>query len=162
LAADRYKGKLRIRSCGLLFDGDRILLIKLHSPVNDQPVWLPPGGGVGAGETLESALIREFHEETGLQVESRGLKMVHELVRPPYHSIEMYFECRKTGGSLKLGFDPEHEKENQILLDLKFVPINELGKIEVYPEILRTEINGIKDRNLEVIHSKTLSPEIND
>jgi hypothetical protein len=63
---------------------------------------------------------------------------------------------------LKLGFDPEHEKENQILLDLKFVPINELGKIEVYPEILRTEINFIKDRNLEVIHSKTLSPEIND
>ncbi len=156
MEADRYRGKLRIRSCGLLIENDQILLVKLLSPVNKKPVWLPPGGGVTIGESLESAVKREFHEETGLQIETQGLKIVHELIKPPFHSIEMYFHCRATGGHLKLGRDPEYRKTDQILLDLKFIPVRELGKYDMYPEIIRKEINGIVNGNLNVLHSKTV------
>lgn len=37
--------------------------------------WVLPGGGVEHGETLEESVIREIHEETGIQIiqqESEG------------------------------------------------------------------------------------------
>jgi 8-oxo-dGTP diphosphatase len=159
LGTDRYRGKLRIRSCGLLIENDQILLVKLLSPVSGKPVWLPPGGGVTVGESLESAVEREFYEETGLQIETQGLKIVHELIKPPFHSIEMYFYCRSTGGTLQLGRDPEFRKAEQILIDLKFIPVRDLGRYDMYPEIIRNEINGIVNGNLNVLHSKTVIPE---
>ena len=30
--------------------------------------WVLPGGGVEHGETLEESVIREIHEETGIQI----------------------------------------------------------------------------------------------
>jgi 8-oxo-dGTP pyrophosphatase MutT (NUDIX family) len=45
----------------MLVDGDKVLLIQ-HTYV---PGWQFPGGGVGPGETIESAARRELTEETG-------------------------------------------------------------------------------------------------
>lgn len=45
-------------------DKNKVLLIKRR----DFPVWTLPGGRVEKGETSEQAILREFEEETGLQV----------------------------------------------------------------------------------------------
>ncbi|MDZ7756151.1 NUDIX domain-containing protein [Rhodohalobacter sp.] len=55
-----------------MIDENKLLLIELLSPVTNSCVWLPPGGEVNFGETLEEALIREFQEETGLRVSCRA------------------------------------------------------------------------------------------
>jgi 8-oxo-dGTP pyrophosphatase MutT (NUDIX family) len=56
------------RSCrGLLVSDGRILLFQ-HSIRGGSSVWVGPGGGVEAGESLIDALTRELHEETGLQI----------------------------------------------------------------------------------------------
>lgn len=56
------------RSCrGLLVDGDRVLLAQ-HDIRDGDTVWVGPGGGVEDGESLEQALTRELHEETGLMI----------------------------------------------------------------------------------------------
>ena len=49
----------------MLVDGDKVLLIR-HTYV---PGWQFPGGGVGPGETVESAARRELLEETGYRIE---------------------------------------------------------------------------------------------
>lgn len=54
------------RTCrGLVVDGARRVLLAQHQ-VSEGRVWVGPGGGVEADETLLQALARELHEETGL------------------------------------------------------------------------------------------------
>lgn len=53
---------------GILVRGGRVLL-----GANDRGEWELPGGHIEAGETPEEALVREFREETGLNVQPRRL-----------------------------------------------------------------------------------------
>ena len=60
---------------GILFDGDRILLVRHHSDGR----WYLPGGGVERGEMPEDALRREAREEAGAEV---GPVALFGVVRP--------------------------------------------------------------------------------
>ncbi|MDZ7689989.1 MAG: NUDIX domain-containing protein [Balneolaceae bacterium] len=66
-----YKGRIRIRVNGLLVKDNALLMVRMRSPVTNQQVWMPPGGGLQFKESMEACLKREFLEETGLQVEVR-------------------------------------------------------------------------------------------
>ncbi len=133
-----YSGKLRVRVAGLLAEDGRLLLIRLHSPVLNSDIWTAPGGGVEFGETMEEALKREFLEETGLSIEVKKLLHVNELIELPYHAIELFFEVKKVSGKLTLGYDPEHNEENQLLKEIRFFEKDELSGIPVKPEVLKT------------------------
>jgi 8-oxo-dGTP diphosphatase len=159
LNADQYRDILRVRASGLLFENDRILLARLNVPTREQPVWMPPGGSVKAGEYLEAALEREFREETGLEVKSGRMVMVHEFIEPPLHALEIYFLCTITGGGLRLGRDPEHAEEDQILLDLQFVPFEKLKSLDLYPEILKKKIVDFSKGTTEVLHVSSRDPQ---
>src|SRR5688572_22092013 len=101
-----YGNRLRVRVCGLCWDGDSLLLAN-HSSVAGNNLWLPPGGGLEYGETLEKALKREFLEETGLEVTQLDFAFGCEFVKEPLHSVELFFNVAKNGGTLKTGYDPE-------------------------------------------------------
>lgn len=68
-----------------------ILLIRRGAPPN-KGKWSVPGGLVEVGESLETAVIRELHEEVGLRGTVIGLVGVYEYIekvdnRVKYHYI---------------------------------------------------------------------------
>ena len=133
-----YSGKLRVRVAGLLIEDGKLLLIKLHSPVSNSDIWTAPGGGVEFGETMEKALTREFQEETGLRIRVAELLHINELIELPYHAIEFFFKVTKESGHLKLGSDPEHSQDEQILEEVRFFGKDELSELPLKPEALKT------------------------
>ncbi len=156
---DIYINKLRNRACAVIVSDDWILLAKHNSPTRKEPIWMPPGGGIEFGEPAKDALIREVKEETGLIVEPTRLIWVHEYLDTPYHAIEFYFECSIAGGALKLGEDPEHSKDNQILLDLKFIPFTDTSNLPIYPAFLKESCKNSGKLPENVVHVIT-SPEV--
>lgn len=84
----------------------------------DVPIWVFPGGGVDPGETPAEAVLREIHEETGLEAEI--VRQVGEYT--PLNRLARLthvFECRVKGGHLTTGAETK---------ELRFYPVSELPK----------------------------------
>jgi len=124
-----YGNKIRVRACGLLMEDDGILLVR-HSNIGDSgDLWLPPGGGMNYGESLEACLLREFYEETGLKVEAGPLKFVYQFIKPPFHAVEFFFEVNNPKGTLQKGYDPEMSMKKQIIQEVRHVTFSEISII---------------------------------
>jgi 8-oxo-dGTP diphosphatase len=63
---------------GLLERDGALLLVASHYPNMVRPLWNLPGGRPAPGELLETALRREFREETSLEITVGGLRYVAE------------------------------------------------------------------------------------
>ncbi len=101
-----YGHKVRVRVCGLCWEDDKLLLID-HQHLGPAHFWATPGGGIDFGVDAMEALKQEFLEETGLSVFVGDFLFTAELIRPPFHAIELFFEVRQLSGSLTPGHDPE-------------------------------------------------------
>lgn len=136
VSSSPFSERLRLRACGLLVRDSAVLLIKLHSPVINQLVWMPPGGEVKFGESLQKGVMREFREEANISIKVGNLLYVHELFENLFHAVECYFEVNLAEGKATLGFDPELETDEQLIKDLKWIPIKELRDIPFAPREL--------------------------
>jgi ADP-ribose pyrophosphatase YjhB (NUDIX family) len=114
----------------VIHDG-KILLTKQHKAFH------LPGGGINLGEMPEAGVIREVHEETGLEVNNPRLvgsisgfftqtsKLTTDIKH--VHSILLYYRCDLVGGELSIdGF----EDDEKVIGDLpEWIPIDQLDDI---------------------------------
>ena len=136
----------RIRVAGILIENDKILLIQHHK--NNKKYWLIPGGGNDWGETAKEALIREYKEETNMNIEVDEFLFFSETIYPnkERHILNLFFRIHrneKNNSIIKLG-------DEAVLIDLKFVTKEELKTMIVYPNIkenLLKLMNGEKTEN---------------
>lgn len=134
-----YAGKVRVRVGGLLLR-EGALLLAAHRGLlpEDAPFWSPPGGGWTFGESLKAALVREFAEETGLAVRVGRFLHLHEFRSEGLQALELFFEvvAADEAASPRLGHDPEHAADEQLLTELRwFTPrqLLALAPAQVHP-----------------------------
>ncbi|MEZ0248935.1 MAG: NUDIX domain-containing protein [Thermoproteus sp.] len=121
---------------GILIEDGKVLLVR-HKRLG---VWLYPGGHVEPDETPSEAVVREFAEETGLEVRPRGRTLgistddvaeeplpfviLKETVRYPeevHIHYDLVFLVERVGGALRDGVWFSKE---------------ELDGLETYPNVL--------------------------
>lgn len=142
-----FSHRVRLRACGLLVEDDTILLVKIHSPVINQQVWMPPGGEVVFGESMEECLKREFLEEVNVKVTVGRLCHINELIDEPFHAVECYFEVHHQSGTPAVGYDPELEDKNQLLEAVQWMPIAKLDDQPFAPQSLLAKLKSWNDRS---------------
>lgn len=157
-SSTNYAGRVRIRGCALVVRNEELLLVQQQVPTREKPIWLPPGGEVELGETAKDAAKRETFEETGIKIEPTRLVAVHEFVEPPYHAVELYFLSETIGGTLKTGIDPELSEDDQQILDVAFIPFDQLINLPVSPDFIE-EIHQLLASAEECLKHHITSPE---
>lgn len=128
-----YAGQVRVRVGGLLLRQNAVLLAAHRGLLPDGiPFWSPPGGGWQFGESIHEALRREFQEETGLQVTVGRFLHVHEFRRGELQALELFFEVTLAdeAAEAKLGIDPEHARDAQLLTKLAYFTPRQLGAFD--------------------------------
>ncbi len=120
-----YTNRTRIRVCGLCWRGEKLLMVN-HRGLSAGNFWAPPGGGTEFGETAQDALVREFREETGVDVAPTRFQFVCEYIQQPLHAIELFFAVDYLKGEAIKGNDPESDTENQIITDVKYMSMEEI------------------------------------
>jgi 8-oxo-dGTP diphosphatase len=126
---------------GVVFDGDRVLLVKRgKEPLRGR--WLIPGGTVELGESLTEAVVREVWEETGLVVQAGPVVLVFDRIERDgeavrYHYVIVDYLCERVGGQLAAGSDAD---------DAAFVSIADLPQYDVPPQALELILRVYRER----------------
>lgn len=119
---------------------NRIVFVE-HREKNHGVFYLFPGGGIESGESIFEAAEREVAEETNLKVKAQKIMYVRETKYKDSTGIEFYVLCEWIGGELKLGHDPEENKQsNQVLVSAREISFNELNTVVWHPSELHNRI----------------------
>lgn len=126
---------------GVCWKGDRVLVARRPAEGLLGGLWEFPGGKRRAQETYEQALVREFREETGLEIQV-GLPLITVPHRYSHFSVELHvFRCRwKSGRARALESD-----------EVRWVALEELSRL-AFPAANKRII----DKLLEVEAQPTL------
>jgi len=136
---DYPTAKVDIRGLAIS-DDNKILLVK--ESVDGK--WSLPGGWGDIGYSPKETIIKEFKEETGLQVTPERLlavfdKKMHAHPPEPFYVYKMVFWCRIVSGEITKGFD---------VLDVQYFEIDDL------PELSE---DRILKRQVELLFGKVMS-----
>lgn len=124
---------MRLAVRALILDQDKLLLVNAFGGgVSD--LWCAPGGGVEKHSSLADNLIREVHEETGLDIAVDAPCMVNEFHDPKFgfHQVDIYFRARIIGGHI----DPNWRDPEGIVTERRFFAREDLSAIRYKPDTL--------------------------
>ena len=96
--------KIVLVSAVALIDPDgRVLLAQRPAGKSMAGLWEFPGGKVESGETPEAALIRELHEELGIETWKSCLAPLTfaSHAYPDFHLLMPLFACRRWEGAVR-------------------------------------------------------------
>ena len=125
LAMRIYRPKFQVSVAAMVFDEQgRILLFK-HTYRKFE--WGIPAGGLEYNEQPESAIVREFFEETGMELHVEKLLLAESSKED--HNISLIYLCTIVSGNFR---------ESSEISEMKYFEVNDL------PQMLFAEKNLIR------------------
>lgn len=142
LVKDYPTVKVDIR--GMVFSNDKTKILLAKESIDGK--WSLPGGWADIGYSPKEIIIKEFKEETGLDINPEKLlavfdKKLHNHPPEPYYVYKMIFYCRTISTKIQKGFD---------ILDVQYFDINQL------PELSE---NRILKSQIELLCNKLISSD---
>lgn len=123
-----YFADPKVAAAALIEQGDRVLLVRRAvDPLRG--MWSLPAGFVDAGEDPAEAIRRECREETGLEVEVKGvLNVIYGQEHPRGAHIVIVYQARVIGGDLQAADDVDRAAffERSALPELAFRTTREI------------------------------------
>jgi len=116
LTAKIVRPKFRAAVAALVFNEKGQILLFKHT--YRKFMWGIPAGGLEHREQPMDAVLREFYEETGMQIQVEKLLTVSS-AREDHHLTVVYL-CKITGGEFK----PSHE-----ISEMKYFDVNDLPRM---------------------------------
>ncbi len=96
---------------GAIVRNDRLLLIKHYSHASNHSYWVFPGGGIEADESEVECVVREMHEETGLEVHVERLLVDERTPSDRFYRRQKTYLCRPaSAGQPAPGSEPETDR----------------------------------------------------
>lgn len=132
------------RTVGVLLRDNKILIQR----DKDGTEYALPGGHVKIGETSEESLIREYKEETGADIVCNRLIWTEETFwnwnGKDAHSIAFYYLISLTNDSdIPDDYFVSHKDNCNVVL--KWVTIDEIKQLTIYPAFLKDKIENISE-----------------
>jgi ADP-ribose pyrophosphatase YjhB (NUDIX family) len=139
---------IKVLPSGVLLQGGRVLLIKQSVTANRR--WALPGGRLEKGETIEHCLVREWREETGLDIRVSDLLYVTDRFSGTDHVVHMMFLIESLG-SQTLPVEWTHEDDyssgtSDRLRQIRMVPCTQLESYGFGATFGRMVREGFPDR----------------
>ena len=120
----------------------------------DNDVYALPGGHVKIGETSEETLIREYKEETGADIICNRLIWVEETFwkwdDKDAHGIVFYYLISLDNAD-DIPVDYCASQKDNCAIMLKWIPIEEINNITIYPTFMKDKITAISDHVEHII-----------
>lgn len=136
------------RVAGICISHNKVLLHKTRN----KDGYAFPGGHVRFLETAESAVAREFYEETGKNVFVEELKWIQEnyftMRSNPCHQICLFYKVSLLDTSIinKAVFKGKEENSD---VYFEWVPLNKLNEIKIYPENAPQLLKNFSDKHIK-------------
>lgn len=129
-----------LRTVGVLVKNNRVLV---QREKNGREYALP-GGHIKIGETLEAGLVRDYKEETGVDIKVKRLLWSEECFwewkGKQAHNIAFYYLIEECNG-FEIPDNGEfisHKDNCNVVIG--WIDIEQLKSVIIYPEFLREEI----------------------
>ena len=116
LAMRMFRAKFRAPVAALIFNEQGQVLLFKHTYRKFE--WGIPAGGLEYGEQPDKAILREFFEETGMQIEIERL-LLAESSRED-RNISIVYLCRIVSGSFQ---------ESNEISEMKYFDVNDLPRM---------------------------------
>lgn len=121
--------QLMVRPTGILIEDNRFLLVRQR--VTKTRGWSMPGGRLESGETIEQCLVREWKEETGLDIAVKELLYVTDRFHgSDTHVVHMTFLIERTGekpGEVEWTHHDLHVSSSaKPIREIRMIPVDEL------------------------------------
>lgn len=139
-------GNFSLRAAALIIQDSKLLVAKSQ----DFDCYYTVGGGVGQNEPTDKAVLRECFEETGHHYEIDRLVFVQErffqLKNTNHHEVVFFYLMKDGGFKIRNGANTDQQKEQ-----LFWVPIGELGGINLVPAFLKTALLNMPEEVTRVV-----------
>lgn len=131
---------MNIRPAILIIQDNKILTMQYR--YGDADVYNLPGGNVEFGETMSDTLAREMVEELNIEVTVNELITIGEVFFPENkkHTLHALFKGKIING------DPIINPAETSALAVKWLNINDLPNINLYPNITNTIVKYLNNQ----------------